>query len=173
MKTTNALTVLQIILTTISAGTGPNVYWSVPAIFSPYMYKFWLSKKKNYESLYLYFKLVTLLLSSCTVWSPINQNGNSNVPMHVGKNTKTGMIVLFPSVNTLRFQSWGIPTFSFYIDCYQTEEWVSALILFWKHLFFKVRGCNYWFCLFVWFDSLRLLNNLSVMRDGLPGLNQY
>ena len=29
------------------------------------------------------------------------------------------------------------------------------------------------FCLFVWFDSLRPLNNLSVMRDGLPGLNQY
>ena len=28
-------------------------------------------------------------------------------------------------------------------------------------------------CLFVWFDSLRPLNNLSVMRDGLPGLNQY
>ena len=27
--------------------------------------------------------------------------------------------------------------------------------------------------LFVWFDSLRPLNNLSVMRDGLPGLNQY
>ena len=26
---------------------------------------------------------------------------------------------------------------------------------------------------FVWFDSLRPLNNLSVMRDGLPGLNQY
>ena len=23
------------------------------------------------------------------------------------------------------------------------------------------------------FDSLRPLNNLSVMRDGLPGLNQY
>ena len=29
------------------------------------------------------------------------------------------------------------------------------------------------FCLFVLFDSLRPLNNLSVMRDGLPGLNQY
>ena len=28
-------------------------------------------------------------------------------------------------------------------------------------------------CLFVWFDSLRPLNSLSVMRDGLPGLNQY
>ena len=28
-------------------------------------------------------------------------------------------------------------------------------------------------CLFVWYDSLRPLNNLSVMRDGLPGLNQY
>ena len=27
--------------------------------------------------------------------------------------------------------------------------------------------------LFVWFDSLRPLNNLSVMRDGIPGLNQY
>ena len=26
---------------------------------------------------------------------------------------------------------------------------------------------------FVLFDSLRPLNNLSVMRDGLPGLNQY
>ena len=28
------------------------------------------------------------------------------------------------------------------------------------------------FC-FVLFDSLRPLNNLSVMQDGLPGLNQY
>ena len=29
-------------------------------------------------------------------------------------------------------------------------------------------------CLFVClFDSLRPLNNLSVMQDGLPGLNQY
>ena len=36
--------------------------------------------------------------------------------MHVGKNIETVMIVLFPSVNTLHFQSQEIPTFSFYID---------------------------------------------------------
>ena len=30
--------VLQIILTAISTGTGPNETWSVPAIFSLYMY---------------------------------------------------------------------------------------------------------------------------------------
>ena len=30
------------------------------------------------------------------------------------------------------------------------------------------------FCLFVWFDSLRSINNLSVMKEkALPGLNQY
>ena len=29
------------------------------------------------------------------------------------------------------------------------------------------------FVCFVWFYSLRPLNNLSVLRDGLPGLNQY
>ena len=29
------------------------------------------------------------------------------------------------------------------------------------------------FFFFFFFDSLRPLNNLSVMRDGLPGLNQY
>ena len=33
--------------------------------------------------------------------------------------------------------------------------------------------CFKFVCLFVWFDSLRPLNNLSVMRDVLPGLNQY
>ena len=33
--------------------------------------------------------------------------------MHVGKNIGTGMIVLLPSVNTLRFYIREIPTFSF------------------------------------------------------------
>ena len=36
--------------------------------------------------------------------------------MHVGQNIGTGMLVLLPSVNTLRFKSQEIPTFSFYID---------------------------------------------------------
>ena len=49
-----------------------------------------------YESLYLYLKGVMLLLSSCLVWSPINQNGD--VPMHVNRDA-----CLLPSVNTLRF----------------------------------------------------------------------
>ena len=54
------------------------------------------------ESLYLYFKPVMLLLSSSTLSSPINQNRESDVPMHVDKNIRTGGIV-FPSVNILRF----------------------------------------------------------------------
>ena len=53
--------------------------------------------KKVYESSYLYLKWVTLLLFSCTVWSPINQKGD--VPKHIGKNIGTGMIDLLPSVN--------------------------------------------------------------------------
>ena len=36
--------------------------------------------------------------------------------MHVGKNIETGVLVLLPSVNMLRFKSPEIPTFSFYID---------------------------------------------------------
>ena len=36
--------------------------------------------------------------------------------MHIGKNIGKGTIVLLPSVNTLRFKSREIPTFSFYID---------------------------------------------------------
>ena len=36
--------------------------------------------------------------------------------MHIGKNIGTGMLVLKPSVNMLRFKSREIPTFSFYID---------------------------------------------------------
>ena len=36
--------------------------------------------------------------------------------MHVGKNIGTGMLVLLPSVNMLRFKSREIPTFSFCID---------------------------------------------------------
>ena len=56
-----------------------------------------------YESLYLYLKQITLLLSSCTVWSPINQN--RSIPMHICKNIGTGMIVLLPSLNMLHFYS--------------------------------------------------------------------
>ena len=57
-----------------------------------------------YESLYLYWKRVALLLSSCRVWSPIKQNGHVPIYMLIGKNIGTGMIVLVPLVNTLRFQ---------------------------------------------------------------------
>ena len=36
--------------------------------------------------------------------------------MHIGKKIGTGMLVLLPSVNTLRFKSRENPTFSFFID---------------------------------------------------------
>ena len=36
--------------------------------------------------------------------------------MQVGNNIGTGIIVLLPCVNTLRFRIREIPTFSFYID---------------------------------------------------------
>ena len=37
------------------------------------------------------------------VYTLINQNSKYDVPMHVCKNMRTGVIVLLPSVNTLRF----------------------------------------------------------------------
>ena len=46
---------------------------------------------------------------------------------------------------------------------FQCRSWPGS------KLFAKVIVCF----LFVWFDSLRPLNNPTVMRDGLPGLNQY
>ena len=36
--------------------------------------------------------------------------------MHVGKNIGAWILVLLPSVNTLRFKSREIPPFSFYVD---------------------------------------------------------
>ena len=58
----NVHTVLKLILTSISAGTGPNETWSVPAIFNPYMYLFWLSQI-FYESLYLYLRIEMQIFS--------------------------------------------------------------------------------------------------------------
>ena len=46
-------------------------------------------------------------------------------------------------------------------DCYVTDPKTASSFHFMMYITF---------CLF---DSLRPLNNLSVMRDGLPGLNQY
>ena len=40
------------------------------------------------------------------------------------------------------------------------KSWVDIVIYAWHILL------NLFVCLFVWFDSLRPLNNLSVMRDG-------
>ena len=103
---------LQIILTTISTGTGPNETWSIPAISNPYMFLFCLSQI-FYESLYLHLKL-----SSFTVWLPINENGDVPLYINVGKNIGTGitMIVFIAInfVNTLLFRE--ISTFTFYFD---------------------------------------------------------
>ena len=56
------------------------------------------------------------MLSSCTDWSAINQNGDVPIYLQVDKNIGEGLIILLSSVNTLRFKSREIPTFSFYID---------------------------------------------------------
>ena len=87
-----------------------NVFNSAPNNFDYHQYgngpntSCFQSKQSQifYESLYLYLKQLKLLLSSCTVWSSINHNGNVPILyMQVGKNI--GMIVLLPSVNMLRF----------------------------------------------------------------------
>ena len=44
------------------------------------------------------------------------------------------------------------------------EKFMIPIALFKKFLSYKILGSVV--CLFVWFDSLRPLNNLSVMRDG-------
>ena len=110
----NVHTMLQIILTSISTGTGPNETWSVPAIFNPYMYLFWLSQI-FYESLYLYFKncfhvqfdypsmkmVMSLYIVSYTLWQEY-------------WNRDSRWLFLLPSVNTLLFRE--ISTFPFNFD---------------------------------------------------------
>ena len=64
--------------------------------------------------------------------------------MHIGKNTRTGMLVLLQPVNMFRFKSKEIPTFSFYIDWFtqiykaQTDSKLSKSGLC-AHIILKTR----------------------------------
>ena len=105
------VSVLQIILNTISTGTGTNETWSVPAIFNQYMYLFWLSQFFLWK-LILVFKFVfmySLITHQWKRWCPY-------IFTHWQEYWKkeSQWLFLLPSVNTLLFRE--ISTFTFNFD---------------------------------------------------------